>query len=155
MGKIIIEIRGFKSEAILDDEVAEKVYKALPSFELKKGQTTLSEVKLPKPEERLPAQKPLLPKEGIKYPTNEEVRDFIKTIPNYEFSLPLICNHFIGFTPISKIGDIERRTYDRMWNRIRKAKKLIANEENGEWIPTTGEKGETIYTFVKISMTEA
>ena len=151
MGKVTIEFRGFKSEAILDDEIAEKVYNELPKFDLKKGQTTLSELKLPKSEEKRLTQKPLL-KEDIKYPTNEEVRDFIRTLPNYEFSLSLVCNHFINFTPTSKRDNpdnSERRVYDRMWNRIRMAKKLIANEEKGEWATTTGENGETIYRFKK------
>lgn len=150
MGKITLEFRGFKMEAILDDDNAEKVYNALPMFALDKGQKTLLDVKTSKPEEKKHIQKLIADREVNKFPTKEEIRDYIKSIsPMYEFSLPLVCKHFIGFIPSSVIGQPERRIYDKMWDRLRKAKQIIAKEETGEWKSTTGEEGETIYRFEK------
>lgn len=149
MGRLLIEFRGLSIEVKLDDEKVERIYNALPMFALEKGQTTLSEVKSPKPEEKQFLQKPIS-RVVAKFPTKEDVRDYIKTSsPNYEFSLPLVCKHFIGFVPTSRVGNPERKIYDKMWDRIRKAKQIIDNEENGKWNTMIGEEGETIYRFEK------
>lgn len=147
MGKLIMEFKGMKLEVSVADEKIEKVYNALPSFLLEKGQQTLSEIRQPKSEDK-PIQKPLA-RESLKYPSRDEIYTFIKSQPNYEFSLPMICNHFLGFSPNSVIGNPERRYYDRMWDKTNRAKKMIVKEENGEWKSKEGEGRETIYWFVK------
>ena len=73
----------------------------------------------------------------------------VKIRQNYEFSLPLVCKHFIGFIPSSVIGNPERRIYEKMYDRLRKAKQIIAKEEKGEWKTTDGDEGWAIYTFIK------
>lgn len=148
MGKLTLEFRGLRLEVSLDDEKVEKIYSALPAFALEKGQVTLSEVK-PKTEEKLSAQKLLVPREVKSYPTKDDVYAFIKSKPNYEFSMPLICRNFLGFVPSTVMSNPERRYYDRMWDRVNRVRKLIAKEEVGEWKQRDGEDRETIYWFVK------
>lgn len=143
-----MEFRGLRLEVSLDDDKVEKIYSALPAFALEKGQITLSEVK-PKLEEKPHAQKLLVPREVKSYPTKQEVYAFIKSKPNYEISLPLICRNFLGFVPSTVMSNPERRYYDRMWDRVNRVKKIIAKEEDGEWKQRDGEERETIYWFVK------
>ncbi len=149
MGKLRLEFKGLTMEVSIDDEKIERVYNALPAFLFEKGQQTLSEVKPPKTEEKSLVQKPLGEREVPKYPSRDEIYNFIKSQPNYEYSLPLICRKFLEFVPNSVIGHPERRIYDRMWDKTNKVKKKIANEENGEWKQREGDAGETIYRFEK------
>lgn len=155
MGMIKLAFRGIQMEILMDDEIVEKIYNVLPSFALATGQKTLFDVHAPKTEEKIYMQKLIADREVNKFPTKEEICDYIKSIsPNYEFSLPLVCKHFLGFIPTSVIGNPERKIYEKMYDRLRKAKQIIANEEQGEWKTATGTERETIYRFVKNSIIE-
>jgi len=94
-------------------------------------------------------KKTLVAREITKYPTKEDVYDYIKSKPNYESSLPLVCQHFLGFVPPSIIGNPERKIYDRMWDKVRKAKQRINTEERGEWKTETGKEGFQTFRFIK------
>ena len=84
----------------------------------------------------------------IKDPTREELVEFIKSQPNYEFSIESITQHLFGDSIVVMDSAEKTRVSNLIRSKTSRVRENIQKMENGEW--TTRRDGRIkVYSFKK------
>ncbi len=80
------------------------------------------------------AELPKFPASKNGLPPREAIEQYIKNAPNYAHNIRAVSMHFFGKEFRSNSNDMaERKKFDVIWRKTRKARQNIANRENGAW----------------------
>ncbi len=82
-------------------------------------------------------------------PSREDIEAFIKSKPNYEYSIEAVTEHFLGNERF-KFDDKELKRWDSgLRIKVKRLTKAIAKSENGYWQDRHTEGHKKVFKFIK------
>lgn len=87
---------------------------------------------------------------GLINPSREDIEEFIKSKPNYEYSIETITEHFLGNERLRSSNEKELKRWDSgLRIKVKRLADVIAKSENGYWQDRYTEGHKKVFKFIK------